>query len=158
MVNEKVVILDAGSQFGKVIDRRIRELNVFTEILPLDTSAQTLKNSGFQSIIISGGPSSVFEENAPQLDPEIFNLGIPILGICYGMQLINHMFGGTVERSIHRKDGQFDVMIQRSSPIFEQLDSNVQTVLLTHGDSIKDVANDFKVIGKAGEFIVFFRC
>lgn len=151
MVNEKVVILDAGSQYGKVIDRRVREQNILTEILPLDTPAQSLKNSGFQCILISGGPSSVYDDNSPQLDPDIFNLGIPVLGICYGMQMINQMFGGTVEKSALRKDGQFDIMVERSCPIFEQLDSDIQSVLLTHGDSVKEIADDFKVVGKSGK-------
>ena len=151
MTIERVVILDAGSQFGKVIDRRLRELNVFSELLPLQTPAQTLKKNGCSGIILSGGPSSVYEENSPQLDTEVFNLGVPVLGICYGMQLINQMFGGSVERTTVRKDGQFDITVDRSCSLFKQLDSNDQTVLLTHGDSVKEIASKFKVVGKAGK-------
>ena len=150
MAIEQVVILDAGSQFGKVIDRRVRELNVLSEILPLQTTAQALKKSGCGCLVITGGPSSVYDENAPQLDPEIFDMGLPILGVCYGFQLINQIFGGTVEHLDVRRDGQFDISVDRSCPLFKQLDSNCQTVLLTHGDAVKDVAPDFKVVGKAG--------
>ena len=150
MAIEKVVILDAGSQYGKVIDRRVRELNVLSEILPLQTSALTLKKLGCSCLIISGGPASVYDENAPQLDPEIFNMGLPMLGVCYGLQLINQMFGGSIEHTEIRRDGEFEITVDRSCSLFKQLESNSQTVLLTHGDAIKDVAANFKIVGKAG--------
>jgi GMP synthase (glutamine-hydrolysing) len=84
-MDQKVAILDAGAQYGKVIDRRIRELSVESDLLPLNISAEELHS--YSALIISGGPESVYGENAPQYDPRIFSLGIPILGICYGMQL-----------------------------------------------------------------------
>ncbi|CAK8685117.1 GMP synthase [glutamine-hydrolyzing]-like [Clavelina lepadiformis] len=153
MNNEKVVILDAGSQYGKVIDRRIRELNVFTEILPLQTTAASLKGSGCKCIIISGGPASVYSGDSPEFDKEVFNLGVPVLGICYGMQLMNQIFGGTVELTQVRKDGQFSTCVDRKCSLFKDLKSDNQTVLLTHGDSVKDIASGFKVVAKIDDFI-----
>uniref|UniRef100_H2Y9F1 GMP synthase (glutamine-hydrolyzing) n=2 Tax=Ciona savignyi TaxID=51511 RepID=H2Y9F1_CIOSA len=148
-----VVILDAGSQYGKIIDRRVRELNVFTQILPLQTCASVVKEIGCHCIIISGGPSSVHNGEAPDFDPEIFNLGIPILGICYGMQLINQTFGGTVETKVFREDGMFETELDRSCPIFKDLNQSRQSVLLTHGDSVHQVAKDFSIVGKSNGLV-----
>uniref|UniRef100_H2Y9F0 GMP synthase (glutamine-hydrolyzing) n=1 Tax=Ciona savignyi TaxID=51511 RepID=H2Y9F0_CIOSA len=153
MSTEVVVILDAGSQYGKIIDRRVRELNVFTQILPLQTCASVVKEIGCHCIIISGGPSSVHNGEAPDFDPEIFNLGIPILGICYGMQLINQTFGGTVETKVFREDGMFETELDRSCPIFKDLNQSRQSVLLTHGDSVHQVAKDFSIVGKSNGLV-----
>jgi len=151
-IMHQVTILDAGSQYGKVIDRKVRELNVHSEILPLQTSAQVLKESGCKCIIISGGPGSVHLPEAIEIDKNIFALNLPILGICYGMQLINKVFGGTVEKASVREDGQFETEVSRQCSVFKDLESTVQTVLLTHGDSVQEVAPCFKVVGKTGEW------
>lgn len=143
---QKVAILDAGAQYGKLIDRKVRELCVESELLPLNASTAELVN--YAAFIISGGPESVYAENAPLFNPEIFTLGKPVLGICYGMQLLNHFFGGQVEKTTIREDGQAQISLDLSSPLFSGL-AQIETVLLTHGDSITRVAPGFSTTAKS---------
>ena len=138
----RIAILDAGAQYGKVIDRRIRELCVQCDILPLATPAALL--SDYSALIISGGPQSVYGAEAPHFDPAIFQLDKPILGICYGMQLINLAYGGKVERKAVREDGQFNLTINTASLLYTALPPAID-VLLTHGDSVAEVAPGFTV-------------
>lgn len=144
---EKIALLDCGAQYTKVIDRRVRELNVATEIFPVDVKAADLGKE-FSGIILSGGPNSVYEEGAPQCDPAIFELGIPVLGICYGMQLMNRTFGGTVLPSPTKEYGETEVTVEPGCLLFDSLDS-VQHVLMSHGDSVGEPAPGFEIVGKS---------
>lgn len=146
----KIAILDAGSQYGKLIDKNIRELDCETDLFSLNVNCDTIKN--YKGIIISGGPDSVYAKEAIMCDKKIFDLGIPILGICYGMQLMNYLFGGTVVKKTIREDGQKHISISIESKLFENMDRN-QQVLLTHGDSIEKIAPDFKVIATSDTII-----
>ncbi|CAB3404162.1 unnamed protein product [Caenorhabditis bovis] len=152
---ERVAILDFGAQYGKVIDRRVRELHVKSEMFPLNTTAREILDlGGFRAIIISGGPKSVYADDAPQIDPEIFTCGLPVLGICYGFQLMNKYNGGSVTKEAIREDGVCKVSTITSCPLFEGL-GDFEEVLLTHGDSVslKTVAPNFEICATSGNHV-----
>lgn len=155
MISEKIAILDAGSQYGKVIDRRVRELKCECEILPLNTPASIIRSS-YQGIIISGGPNSFQDKNAPVCDPSLIELDIPILGICYGMQWLNIIYGGKVESGSIREDGQIEIEIDSTNLLFDGLDKR-EKVLLTHGDSCQDLPEELQVIGRSPNHIASLK-
>ena len=147
---EKLAILDCGGQYTKVIDRRVRELGVKSDILPISAKADELKE--YQSIILSGGPNNISDKQRLSFDEKIFELGVPILGICYGMQLMSDHFGGVIDSNIVKEYGQNEIWIDNTMPIFEGLEEN-QKVLMSHGDTVKSIPNGFSVIGKSGDAI-----
>ena len=121
--NETILILDFGGQYNQLIARRVRECNVYSEVVPFNISLEKIKEKNPKGIIFTGGPASVYGEDSPKCDPEIFNLGIPVLGICYGMQLMTHILGGNVARAGKREYGTTDVTIDNTSLLFQGFDS-----------------------------------
>lgn len=147
---EKLAILDCGGQYTKVIDRRVRELGVKSDIFPINVKSDELKD--YQSVILSGGPNSIGSDQRLKFDEKIFELGIPVLGICYGMQLMSDYFGGTVDSNVVKEYGQNEVTIDTKSPIFDGLEEK-QQVLMSHGDTVKIAPNGFEIIAKSGDAI-----
>ncbi|MGX7012971.1 glutamine-hydrolyzing GMP synthase [Vagococcus silagei] len=141
---EKIVVLDYGSQYNQLITRRIREFGVFSELLSHKISAEEIKKMAPKGIILSGGPNSVYDESSFSIDPEIFNLGIPVLGICYGMQLMTHKLGGTVKTADHSEYGKAMIDVQGESDLLAGLPTHHQ-VWMSHGDLVEEVPTDFAI-------------
>lgn len=150
LASQRVAILDCGAQYTKVIDRRVRELNLQSEILPLSVVPAEVADYG--AIILSGGPNSVFADDAPAFDPDILGLGIPVLGICYGMQLIAHCMGGVVQPGQQKEFGETAIEVEPESPLFQGLDAR-QMVLMSHGDKVAGLPPGFSVIGRSGDIV-----
>ena len=145
--SSKIVILDFGSQYTQVIARRVRECRVFSEIVPHTTKAAEIMADGtVKGIILSGGPASVYAPKAPKVDPAIYDLGLPILGICYGMQLLSRDLGGSVARSTHREYGKGVLATIGSSPLFKGLPKKLD-VWNSHGDRVEKLPKGFIAIG-----------
>lgn len=152
-----VVILDFGSQYTHLIARRIRELKVFSEVLKFDTDAEKIMQKGAFAIILSGGPMSVQEDGAPHPDPAIFKLGVPILGICYGAQLIAKAFGGDVKRARRGEYGRTRIEA-RPDGIFEGVPTNF-TVWMSHGDTVTKLPESFISLASSPDtpHVAFFK-
>lgn len=144
---EVVLILDFGSQFGQLIARRVRELNVFCQVVRHDITAERVREIGPKGIILSGGPNSVYEANAPKCDPQLFELGIPILGICYGMQLACQALGGTVKPTDSREYGRASLGVVDPEPLFRGYPPE-STVWMSHGDQVDEVSAEFVPLAK----------
>ena len=145
---QNVLVLDFGSQTTQLIARRVREAQVYCEIHPFNISIQRIKAMAPKGIILSGGPSSVYDEDAPKIGTEIFDLGIPILGICYGMQLTSLLLGGQVERSDHREYGHARLIIDDTDEIFHGLLTGEpgHQVWMSHGDKVEKIPEGFNVL------------
>jgi GMP synthase (glutamine-hydrolysing) len=145
-MTEQIVILDFGSQYTQVIARRIRECNVFSTILRYDTPAREIAALRPRGVILSGGPSSVYAPNAPLPDAQIFKLGVPVLGICYGVQLLAHFRGGRVEKGLKREYGKGTLTIKdKSCALFARLPKSLQ-VWNSHGDKLTKIPKGFKPV------------
>lgn len=145
---DKIVVLDFGSQYNQLIARRIREYGVYSELHPNTmTLEEILALKDVKGIIFSGGPNSVYEEDAPKCDPRIFDSGLPILGICYGMQMTHYMNGGQVKACEKKEYGRADITIQ-DSPLFKGLDPH-QMVWMSHGDQVSKLAPGFEKIASS---------
>jgi GMP synthase (glutamine-hydrolysing) len=138
-----VAVLDFGSQFAQLIARRVRELDVYSELLPFDTPYDELERRGARAIILSGGPNSVYDDGAPRPDPAIWSGNIPVLGICYGAQLMAHELGGDVIPFDHREYGPASVNITADEPLFGGIERQ-QPVWMSHGDSISRLPDGFR--------------
>ncbi len=145
---EWIAILDYGSQVTQLIARRLREQKVYCEIIRFDTSAEELKNRAPKGIILSGGPCSVPDEGSPKCDPALFDLGIPILGICYGMQLTAYMLGGAVQPGLKREYGKAMMRIKKDSPLFDGLGTDLQ-VWMSHGDKVEVMPEGYEVVAES---------
>jgi GMP synthase (glutamine-hydrolysing) len=145
---EIVIVLDFGGQYNQLIARRVRECNVYCEVLPYNTSLEKIKEIGPKGIIFTGGPASVYAEDAPTCDKEIFNLGIPVLGICYGSQLMTYLQGGIVSKAPVREYGKTEVTVDRSSKLFGDV-KETSICWMSHTDYIENLPEGFTVSARS---------
>jgi GMP synthase (glutamine-hydrolysing) len=152
---DKLVVLDFGSQYSHLICRRIREANVYCELLPYNTPAKVIKEIDPKGIIFSGGPASVYAKNAPKPDKEIFKMGKPLLGICYGHQVLVDSFGGRVKRTNSREYGRAGLVIERgggeeegTSDLFKGLGPGIINCWMSHADAAEKLPEGFKVLAR----------
>ncbi len=145
---DKIIILDFGSQYTQLIARRVRECKIYSEIHPYNLPLEKIRSLSPKGIILSGGPSSVYEKDAPRCDPDLFKTGIPILGICYGMQLIAQSLGGKVSHSEKREYGNARLIIDRPARLFKGIKGRGESlkVWMSHGDQIKRLPKGFYIL------------
>jgi len=146
---QSVLVIDYGAQYAQLIARRVRECKVFSEIIPHETSIEDIKKKNPSGLILSGGPMSVYEEGAPAIDPALFDLGVPVLGICYGMQLMAMNLGGKVEPTGIREYGKTEMFVTDEGVLLDELPLE-QTVWMSHGDTVTAAPPGFKVISHTG--------
>lgn len=153
--SEKVLILDFGSQFTQLIARRVRESKVYCEIHPYNVDLDFIKEFRPKGIILSGGPSSVFDKGAPRVPKALYDIGVPILLICYGMQLTAKLFGGKVERSKHREYGPADITIKDTTGLFHGFNKAKKTrVWMSHGDRVAALPKGYKVTARSANSVI----
>ena len=149
--DSKILILDFGAQYSQLIARRVREGHVYCELHPSDMSLEAIEAFAPSGIILSGGPSSVLDADSPDLNPAVLELGLPILGICYGLQLLVHKLGGTIEAADDREYGRATLKIERDDPLFAGLPRDgEQTVWMSHGDRVLGLPDGMTVIASSG--------
>src|SRR5215831_1813030 len=148
-MHDTILIVDFGSQVTKLIARRVREENVYCEIVPFQKAEEALKSLRPKGIILSGGPASVFDKEAPLAPPAIYQAGVPVLGICYGEQAMAHQLGGKVEGGHHREFGRAEVTVTEDSPLFEGVwrKGERYPVWMSHGDRVTRLPAGFRVVG-----------
>jgi GMP synthase (glutamine-hydrolysing) len=142
---DKIIVLDFGSQYSHLICRRIREANIYCELLPYDTRAKVLRELNPKGIIFSGGPASIYSKDSPKPDKDIFDMNIPILGICYGQQVLIDNFEGTVKKSSIREYGRAELVIDDKSDLFNNIENTIKC-WMSHGDAADKIPKGFKVI------------
>ena len=145
--HDRVLVLDFGSQYTQLIARRVREAQVYSQILPYSTPLATIQAYRPKGIILSGGPASVYERKAPRIPKQVLELGVPVLGICYGMQLITHVLDGEVARATRREYGRAELLIDDDSDLFKGVgEGGVTAVWMSHGDRIERLPRGFRSI------------
>src|SRR5688572_2730281 len=146
---EKIAVIDFGGQYTQLIARRIRDLSVYSEIVSCTEPVDTILRGGYQGIILSGGPSSVYDENAPLPDRALFESGIPILGICYGMQAMGRLLGGHVVPAERREYGAAEVTLEGTSPLLRGVEPEREgrlSVWMSHGDTVLRAPKGFRAL------------
>lgn len=152
-MKNSIIILDFGSQYSQLIARRVREMGVYAEVVPFYEKIEKILERKPKGIILSGGPASVYEDDAPMLEKSFFDHGIPVLGLCYGMQLVTTLFGGRVEKAEKQEFGKAELIIEENlKGIFDDV-SNNSKVWMSHGDHVIELGNDFKSIAKTDSCI-----
>jgi len=148
--HEKILVLDFGSQYTQLIARRIREAHVYSEIVPYNTPLARILAEPPRGLILSGGPASVYGRKAPAISAALLDAGIPILGICYGMQLVTHLLGGTVARAARREYGPAELQIDDRTDLFKGVAAGQvgPTVWMSHGDRIERMPPGFAAIAR----------
>ena len=144
---DKILVFDFGGQTSQLIARRIREIGVYSDIIPGTTPFSTELLDGVKGLIFSGSPYSVYEPDSPQVDERFFEAGLPVLGICYGFQLMTRAFGGTVERKPVREFGRSAVRFERPSPLFAGVPDGFVS-WMSHGDSVSELAPGFELVAR----------
>ena len=150
MKNETVIVLDFGGQYNQLIARRVRECNVYCEIYSYKKNLEEIKAMNPKGIILTGGPNSAYEADSPTYDKELFELGIPVLGICYGSQLMMHLLGGTVEKAPVREYGKIEVIVDTTSQLFTDI-SEKTICWMSHNDYISKAAPGFDIIAHTAD-------
>ena len=144
MKRELVIVIDFGGQYNQLVARRVRECNVYCEIYSYKTDIEKIKSMNPKGIILTGGPNSCYEEGAPTYTKDLFELGIPVLGLCYGAQLMQHILGGKVEKAPVREYGKTEVHVDTTSKLFEEIEEDT-VCWMSHFDYISKVAPGLKL-------------
>ena len=145
---KKVLILDFGGQYNLLVARRVRECGVYCELKSFRISMDEVRSFRPDALIFTGGPATVFEEGAPTVDPALFSLGIPVLGICYGMQLMMHLLGGQCRKAITREYGKTELTVSTSSPLFTGVPEKA-VYWMSHGVEVESAAPGFTAIAQS---------
>lgn len=156
-IHEMVLVIDFGGQYNQLIARRVRECGVYCEIVPYDYTVEKIKAKNPQAIIFTGGPSSVYADNTPQADPKIFELGIPVLGICYGHQFTAHNLGGSVAHAEAGEYGKMDITLDTTSVLFDGINAD-EICWMSHRDYVEKVPEGFKTIAHTKHTPVAAMC
>ena len=143
---EKIIVLDFGGQYNQLIARRVRQCKVYSEVLPFTAPLSKLEGDEIKGIIFTGGPNSVYDPSSPHVDPKIFSLGKPILGICYGAQLMAYALGGKVEPTVKSEYGNIEIALKGASPFLEGVPEKSQ-VFMSHNDRVTLLPEGFRLTG-----------